>query len=236
MTIKKSDVSASIVIYNPKINLLTNLIETILESNLSIILYIIDNSKYVHPLLKTNYKNKNFIYIHNPSNPGFGASHNYATELAIRRKSNYHFIINPDIILTKDILNTLVFEIKREKNIGIIMPKILNFDGSTQNLPKLLPSPLWLVIRKIKWPNFYYFKMINTFELREVSQKLIFNSPILSGCFMLVNLKYFEDVGKFDEQFFMYFEDWDLSRRINKKYQTHLLSFSFCISLPRIRC
>jgi GT2 family glycosyltransferase len=46
------------------------------------------------------------------------------------------------------------------------------------------------------------------------------NVPILSGCFSLFRVDALKDVGLYDEKFFMYFEDFDLSRRINSKYKT----------------
>ena len=44
--------------------------------------------------------------------------------------------------------------------------------------------------------------------------------PFLSGCFMFLRTKVLEDIGLFDERFFMYAEDIDLTRRINEKYKT----------------
>ena len=46
------------------------------------------------------------------------------------------------------------------------------------------------------------------------------NVPYLSGCFMLLRTSTLEDVGLFDERFFLYPEDIDLTRRIHKKYKT----------------
>ena len=74
--------------------------------------------------------------------------------------------------------------------------------------------------RKLKWPKKQYSKFITRYELRSVSQNKIYNVPILSGCFTLLNLKAIKEVGFYDDKFFMYFEDWDLSRRMNQKYKT----------------
>src|SRR5690606_26243677 len=41
-----------------------------------------------------------------------------------------------------------------------------------------------------------------------------------SGCFTLLNLEAVKEVGGYDDRFFMYFEDFDLSRRMHKKYKT----------------
>lgn len=46
------------------------------------------------------------------------------------------------------------------------------------------------------------------------------NVPYLSGCFMFLRVSVLKEVGLFDERYFMYLEDTDLSRRIHKKYKT----------------
>jgi hypothetical protein len=49
---------------------------------------------------------------------------------------------------------------------------------------------------------------------------MIYNAPVLSGCFTLFNTEALQKIGFYDDSFFMYFEDWDLSRRIHQKYKT----------------
>jgi len=44
--------------------------------------------------------------------------------------------------------------------------------------------------------------------------------PFLSGCFMLLRTEALQKVGLFDERFFLYFEDTDLSRRIHQQFRT----------------
>jgi GT2 family glycosyltransferase len=107
-----------------------------------------------------------------------------------------------------------------DKNIGMMMPQILNLDGSIQYLPKLLPSPFSILYRKFKLPKFHYKNFIMKYELRFIEDNLIYNAPIISGCFTLLNINAIKKVGFYDDNFFMYFEDWDLSRRIGETYKT----------------
>jgi hypothetical protein len=107
-----------------------------------------------------------------------------------------------------------------DPQIGMMMPQILNLDGSVQNLPKLFPSPFSILLRKLKRPKMYYQQFIDKYELRFVDEDKIYNAPILSGCFTLLNLKAIQKIGMYDDKFFMYFEDWDLSRRMHVKYKT----------------
>jgi GT2 family glycosyltransferase len=211
-------ISSSIVLFQNDITMLRDVIDSFLNKESNIKLFLIDNSPT--DVLKVLVTDSRIEYIHNPSNPGFGAAHNIAISKAIEIGSKYHFIVNPDIYFEGDLIKTMVEHMASDPKIGMMMPQILNEDGSVQNLPKLLPSPFGLLKRKIKKPNGAYQKFINKYELREVSKDIIYNAPVISGCFTLLNLSAVKKVGMYDDQFFMYFEDWDLSRRMHLSYKT----------------
>jgi GT2 family glycosyltransferase len=210
-------ISASIVLYNHKFNEINILINSLIHSNIKNI-YIIDNS--INNDIKKFLKQDKIIYIHNPSNPGFGSSHNLAIYKSLDLNFNYHFIINPDILLGDNTLQEMIIYMSNNRDIGMMMPKILNNDKTPQYLPKLLPTFWQVVLRKLKFPKTLYKNLISKIELRNFLEKKIINLPVLSGCFLLINLNVIKTIGSFDENYFMYFEDWDLSRRIHRKYKT----------------
>ncbi|MPM83113.1 N-acetylglucosaminyl-diphospho-decaprenol L-rhamnosyltransferase [bioreactor metagenome] len=182
-------------------------------------LYVIDNSPT--NVLKVHFTSiKNIRYIHNPKNPGFGVSHNIALKFSIKDMIPYHFVINPDVYFKEDVITSMVRYIQEHDDIGMMMPQILNNDGTIQYLPKLLPSPYSLIMRKLKHPNSIYTSFINEYELRKIPSDMIYEAPVLSGCFTLFNVKALKEIGIYDDRFFMYFEDWDISRRMNQKYKT----------------
>jgi len=207
--------SASIVTYNNSLSEIDKLINCFLGE---CFLFIVDNSS--ENKLSTLNKYEYVQYIHNPSNPGFGKAHNIAIKKAIENGFAYHFIINPDVHFQTDIIDKMLFYMQQNPSVGMLMPQILNLDGSVQNLPKLLPSPYSVLMRKLKSPKLVYDDFINKYELRFVNKEMIYNTPILSGCFTLLNLRAIEEVGMYDDEFFMYFEDWDLSRRMHQYYKT----------------
>ncbi len=210
-------VTASVVLYQPNIEEVKQLVCQLCEDDILTTLYIIDNSpKFVADF---NSMDK-VVYIHSPSNPGFGAAHNIALKKSLEQNSSCHFVVNPDVSFQGKILSQMVAYMQKNKQIGMMMPQILNMDGSIQNLPKLLPSPYSVLMRKLKFPKFIYDKFIAKYELRNVPKDKIYQAPILSGCFTLFNTKALKDVGLYDDDFFMYFEDWDISRRMHQKYQT----------------
>ena len=109
-------------------------------------------------------------------------------------------------------------ELNRE--VGNIMPMVKYPNGEIQYLCKRLPTPLDLFLRR-----FYPFRKVieknnYKYELRETGYNKIMNVPILSGCFMFIRSKIFNEIGMFDERYFMYMEDFDLNRRIHEKYKT----------------
>lgn len=211
-------VSISIVVFKNKYNELEKALLSIFQY-LDIVVYIIDNSPH-EDLKKLEHINNSIIYIHNPSNPGFGAAHNIAIQRAIETGTKYHFIVNPDTFFSEDVISPMVKFMHENQDVGMMMPQILNEDGTIQNLPKLLPSPFSIIMRKLKFLNFLYSLFINKYELRSVPKNKIYEAPILSGCFTLLNIEAINKVGMYDDCFFMYFEDWDLSRRVHEHYKT----------------
>lgn len=212
-------ISASIVLFNTDKEDIQKSTSSFL---LSVIeekkLYVIDNSPTDR--LKKHIKGENIIYISNPTNPGFGAAHNIAIKEAINWGADYHFVINPDISTKEEVALPMIKYMEKYQKIGMMMPQILNTNGTVQNLPKLLPSPYAVLMRKFKFPRFLYKKFINKYELRSVPNNQIYEAPILSGCFSLFRVSALKEVGLYDDRFFMYFEDWDISRRIHQKYKT----------------
>ena len=212
------ETTCCIVLYRNDSVVLLNAIKSLLRIDRIDRLFLVDNSPTDD--LKIVIIDARIEYSHNPSNPGFGASHNISIEKAIFLGSKYHFIVNPDIYFEEDIIKPMVDYMAKDRRIGMMMPQILNMDGSIQNLPKLLPSPKSILWRVIKKPVKLYNRFINTYELRTIPKDKIYNAPILSGCFTLLNLRAIQEIGFYDEAYFMYFEDWDLSRRMHQKYKT----------------
>lgn len=210
-------ITASIVLFKNDPKVLCVAIESFLRTGPNK-LFLIDNSPTDD--LKTIYVDDRVEYIHNFSNLGFGAAHNIAIKKANDLGSKYHFVLNPDVRFDKEVVSTMVFYMERNPRVGMMMPRILNEDETPQYLPKLLPSPYSILMRKFRWPKFLYNRFAMNYELRNVPNGIIYNSPVLSGCFTLFRIGVFLEEGGYDDRFFMYFEDWDLSRRVSIKYDT----------------
>ncbi|WP_343563127.1 glycosyltransferase [Sphingobacterium sp.] len=212
-------ITASIVLYKQAYSEIKELLKRMDGPDIDVLL-IIDNSPLNSIEKEIRDFHPRFEYIHQPSNPGFGAAHNIGIKRAITMGSKYHFVVNPDVLLLDDTINAMVDFMETNPDVGMAMPQILNPDGTIQFLPKLLPDPL-IFLKRILYRKFNIFlSSVEKYELRNVSPHLIYDTPVLSGCFTLLRTSTLDEVGLYDDRFFMYLEDWDLSRRMNRKYRT----------------
>ena len=223
-----SQISASIVLYkNDKTIFKT--IQCILQTKLNIVLYLIDNSP--NNILKSELAEfinlANVEYVFNNNNIGFGAAHNIAIKKSLIN-SKYHLVINPDISFETGVIETLFDFMEANQEVGHIMPKIIYPDGSTQYVAKLLPNPSDLIFKRFL-PTMLTQKKLDIFQLKFSEYNKIMEVPYLSGCFMFLRNEALKKVGLFDERFFMYPEDIDLTRRINKYYKTIFYPFVFVV-------
>lgn len=206
------EITASIVLYKNNRESVLNVIKSFLNDGIEAIIYLIDNSP-TNDLLDL-FQNKNCYYIHNPTNPGFGAGHNIAIKQALSIGSKYHVVLNPDIYFDEKVIPELLNFIKSDPHIGNVMPNVYYPDGTLQYLCKLLPTPYDWIGRRFNPIKSLVAKRNEMFELRFTNYKEQMNVPYLSGCFMFLNLSAIQKVGLFDENIFMYGEETDLGRRL----------------------
>lgn len=201
-------VSCSIVTYRNHSDTLRRTLSCVQNSDIQTDLVVIDNSPTT--TLKDLCKSFDANYFHNPKNPGFGASHNISVFEFVN--SDIHLIVNPDITFEIDAISRIIGFMGNHPEIACLVPKVLYPDGTLQRLCKLLPSPLNLFSRR--FAPAYANRLDEDYELRWFGYDKVVDIPYVSGCFMAVRTEVFKKIGGFDEQFFMYLEDTDLSRRL----------------------
>ncbi len=162
--------------------------------------------------------NDRVVYEQHP-NRGFGAGHNIAIRKSMEEGAKYHAILNPDIYWSDPVINTLTDYMEAHPEVGMMTPKVLYPDGRLQYNCKLLPTPLDLIGRRFL-PTSWTRKRNARFELRETGYDHIMNVPYIHGCFMLFRNETLKKAGLFDERFFMYPEDIDITRRLHKVSKT----------------
>jgi GT2 family glycosyltransferase len=212
-------ITASIVVYKNDLRLLQRAVQSFLDSTQESTLYMIDNSPTDE--YRTHFNDLRIQYVFNNKNIGFGAGHNIALKDALRKKSTYHIILNPDVYFEESVIEKLYNFMESDGRVGLIMPKVLYPDGTLQPLCKLLPSPLTLFTRRfLKFNTNWTNRLNHWYEMHFSGYDKVMDVPFLSGCFMFLRLEALEKVGMFDEAIFLYTEDADLSRRIHQHYRT----------------
>lgn len=211
-------ISYSIVLYNNTKNQIRRLYKNILEEtpkNMEYELYFIDNStnktetKEVLKSIRTNDRNVHVLFTVN--NIGFGVGHN----LAIKRvNSDYHIIVNPDIRIPTGGQITKIILHMNQKKIVLVSPLIKFPNGKVQALVKRTPTVLDLLIRFIGGEMFkkrqdWFTYQPDGYEFEHIAN----NFP---GSFLVFRTDILKRIGGFDERYFLYMEDSDISRSMAK--------------------
>jgi GT2 family glycosyltransferase len=213
-------ITVSLVLYLNNIEEITTVIKSTLSSGSVHKMFLIDNSPSEELGVLKNIDCEIIEYCFQNKNLGFGAAHNIAFNLAYKLNSTYHIIVNPDISFKDNVIPELAKKMDIDNGIGVLMPKIVYPTGGNQYLCKLLPEPKDLIFRRFVRNEKVLEKMKIKYELRFFSYNEEAEIPVLSGCFMMIRTSLLKQIKGFDERFFMYLEDVDLTRRIGELSKT----------------
>ena len=209
--------SISIVTYNTSTDELTKCLSS-LASPIVKTIFIVDNSnqQYLSDFCK---EYDNVIYI-GSENVGYGAGHNKALRKALEDKDlKYHLVLNSDVYFDPSILEKIANYMDSNDDVAQIQPYVTFPDGELQYTVRLLPTPANLIFRRFL-PKSIVKKMDNRYTLAFWNHKTTANIAYHQGSFMFFRLSAFEKVGLFDERYFMYPEDIDITRRMHQYFKT----------------
>jgi GT2 family glycosyltransferase len=212
---------ASLVTYNNDRKLVESAVNSFFGSSMPATLFIIDNSP--EPIFSYLSSDPRIQYLHNPANPGFGASHNIAIEKSIRENAKYHLVLNPDVYFEPVALERIFAFMEANSEVGHLMPKVLYPDGSLQHLCKRNPTFFDLFIRGFIPRSLHslFGNRMRTYDFQDHDHnQVLYDVPYLSGCFMFLRVSVLREVGSFDDRIFMYLEDADLTRRMLRHSRT----------------
>ncbi len=146
----------------------------------------------------------------NKENLGFGKANNTGTKTA---NGEILFFLNNDTIIKSDFVRHIEYYFQNDPSIGIIGPKLLNGDFSLQLSHDNLPSFVNEFVTKFSSKLFYQnFDPIVKIKSKKYSVRK--NVGFVTGAALFIRKNLFIDLGGFDEQMFMYFEDADLCMRV----------------------
>ncbi len=210
-------VSASIVTYNTGCGELRRCIDSLLCNGVSVI-YVSDNSPddslrgFCDAIASVE-------YIHNDRNIGYGAGHNVAIRRARQIGSGYHLVINSDVYFGEGVIGRIASYMDANPDVAQVIPNVVYPDGRLQYVVRLLPVPADLIFRRFI-PRKIAEKRNYRYCLEFFDHKRPVNVAYHQGSFMFFRMECFDKVGLFDERFFMYPEDIDITRRMHRYYRT----------------
>ena len=203
-------ISASIVTYND-VSKAVAACRSILDNTKGypLKLYVIDNAS-TDDTVKRIEEIEGVEVIKNNDNIGFGAAHNKMLGLPMGK---YHFVINPDIVIKSDVLSDFADYFEQNPDVVMAMPKICNPDGSEQKLPKEMPTAKRLFLGRLASfsPRFAAVRNEYIWADREITEPVDVN--FCTGCFFCIRSEVFSALQGFDDRYFMYLEDVDLTVR-----------------------
>lgn len=202
----------SIIIVNYKswepLSLCLNSIVEIDQNLFSFEVIVVDN--YSDDTILKTFVNKypSFQFIENTANNGFSNACNLGAQKA---KGSYLFFLNPDTIINKEALATLLKLAKENPMYGIVSCNIINAKGSINKENKPFPSFLTLFgLTKIIYKAFYSKHLKERFN----SSKRVVFPDWVTGSAIFISKEWFDKIGGWDEDFWMYFEDVDLCKKV----------------------
>lgn len=153
------------------------------------------------------------------TNGGFGKGHNTVLP---RLTSDYHFILNPDIELTEDALSGLAGWMDAHLEAVMARPELHFPDGRVQSLPLRRCSVRPMVYRQLPFLKFWA-KYNDAYLMKGADLTRPTEIEFCTGSFSAVRTADFKAVGGFDEAYFMYVEDADLTQKMRTRGKAYLV-------------
>ncbi len=235
-----ASLQVSVVTYRPDLKLLERCLRKLVlaigaaredGAVRTVALALIDNSgdprvaQEVIKLAQGRFRDANvqMTYLHGHANIGYGAAHNLVLHGS---GADYHLVLNPDVELAPDALAVGVRWLAEHPEIGAIAPEVAQPDGQRDYLCKRYPAALDLLLRGFA-PGFVralFRGRMQRYEMRDVidadPNREVIDIPAMSGACLLVKRRAIDATGGFDPNFFLYFEDFDWTVRLNRITRT----------------
>lgn len=188
------------------------------------VLYVVDNGSpdgCGQQLAATDFGDSRVTVLPLAENIGFGKGHNAVLD---RLESDVHFILNPDILLTENILEPLADWLLATPGAAMATPQLHYPDGRLQHLPRRKPTP-WLLLARQLAPRFggAFQKADEHYTMQDEDLTEPRRIEFCTGSFMAVRTDVLKKIGGFDPAYFMYVEDADLTQKMLTRGKAYLV-------------
>lgn len=158
--------------------------------------------------------------IKNKTNLGFSGGHNIGIKYALENRADFIVILNNDTFVDKNFLEELLKASNGDEEIGIMVPKIYFAPGFEFHKKRYKKEEVgkvfWYAGGEMDWKNVIgHHRGLDEVDRGQYDK--VEKTELATGCCMMINKEVFASVGKFEEKYFLYYEDSDLSIRCKKK-------------------
>ncbi len=177
--------------------------------------FVVDNASSDDSVSMVKNKHPRVKLIENTKNVGFARANNQALRIASGR---FLLLLNPDTVLRRDTLKTMLSFFKNHPEAGISGCKVLNPDGTLQLACRRgFPTPGVAFFKMVGLSNIFpKSKTFGAYNLTYLDPDALAEVDAVSGSFMMIRRKALEQAGLMDEDFFMYGEDLDICYRVKQ--------------------
>ena len=208
------DVSVIVVNLN-SLDLLRNCLRSVYDNlgRLETEVFVVDNASTdgSHEMVRGDFPQVRLIQ--NKENLGFSKANNQALESSCGR---YVFLLNNDAYLLPGSLQKMVMFMDSHLNTGVVGPRLLNEDGSTQPSTNNFPTLLAMSANKLIGVSHPLARLIKGFSMQHWGYDYTREVDMVAGACMGIRREALERVGLLDENIFMYHEDTDFCYRMIK--------------------
>lgn len=194
-------------------------LEKIEKDNFQLQVIIVDNGSNTKFQLDVQEKRDYITIIRSDENTGFAGGFNIGIREGLRVNADYILVLNNDTKVYSDMLKNLLKILEREREIGVTVPKIYFAKGHEYHKSRYTPGELgkviWYAGGFMDWKNIQSVHR-GVDEVDRGQYDKIESTEFATGCCILFKREVLEKVGLFDERYFLYYEDADLSERIKK--------------------
>ncbi len=154
-------------------------------------------------------------FLWNSQNVGFAKANNLATANA---EGEFILYLNPDTLVPEECFVKCLAFFEQNKSAGALGVKMIDGSGNfLKESKRAFPSPLTSLFKLSGLARLFpESKLFARYHMGHLSENDNHETDVLAGAFMMIRRKVLDEVGNFDEQFFMYGEDIDLSYRIQQ--------------------
>lgn len=186
--------------------------------SIEVSIIVVDNASKDGPVDEIKEKYPEIVFIKNEENLGFTGGCNTGMKYALEDGADYVILLNNDTVVDKDLVQNLV-KGAGDDSVGGVVPKIYFAKGYEFHKDRYesrdLGKVIWYAGGKMDWANLIGHNIgVDEVDNGQFDKKV--ETDLATGCCFLIKASVLRKVGLFDDKFFLYYEDADLTQRIKR--------------------